>query len=70
MVLGGQELDELEHWVSDLFSSVPSGKGARPTFFGAGMPYQVPFTPFLPLPFPSALPHSLVMQFNMLRNVA
>ncbi|KAL0048825.1 hypothetical protein WJX82_000128 [Trebouxia sp. C0006] len=40
VVLGGQELDELEQWVSDLFSTVPAGKGARPTFFGAGMPYQ------------------------------
>lgn len=41
VVLGGQELDELEQWVSELFSAVPAGKGARPTFFGAGMPYQV-----------------------------
>lgn len=41
MVLGGQPLDELQGWVTDLFASVPSGKGPRPTFFDAGMPYQV-----------------------------
>ena len=42
VVLGGQPLDELQHWVTDLFSSVPSGKGPRPTYFDAGMPYKVP----------------------------
>ena len=40
VVLGGQGLDELEQWVTELFSAVPSGKGPRPTFFEAGMPYQ------------------------------
>ncbi|KAL3144870.1 hypothetical protein ABBQ38_001970 [Trebouxia sp. C0009 RCD-2024] len=40
VVLGGQPLEELQHWVTDLFSSVPSGKGPRPTYFDAGMPYK------------------------------
>ena len=43
VVLGGQPLDKLQHWVADLFSAVPSGKGPRPTFFDAGMPYKVCF---------------------------
>lgn len=47
MVLGGQPLDELQHWVTDLFSAVPSGKGPRPTYFDAGMPYKVRFLCFL-----------------------
>lgn len=46
MVLGGQPLDKLQHWVTDLFSAVPSGKGPRPTFFDAGMPYKVCFLHF------------------------
>ncbi len=41
VVLGGQDLDELEQWVSELYAAVPAGKGARPTFFEAGMPYKV-----------------------------
>lgn len=41
VVLGGQPLEELQHWVTDLFSSVPSGNGPRPTYFDAGMPYRV-----------------------------
>ena len=45
VVLGGQPLDELQDWVTDLFSSVPSGKGPRPTFFDAGMPYKVCILP-------------------------
>ena len=45
VVLGGQSLDELQDWVTDLFSSVTSGKGPRPTFFDAGMPYKVCILP-------------------------
>ena len=41
VVLGGQTLDELEQWVEELFSAVPNGRGLQPTYFDAGMPYQV-----------------------------
>ena len=41
-VLGGQPLDTLQAWVAELFSSVPSGAGARPAFAHAGLPYEVP----------------------------
>ena len=40
-VLGGQSLDTLEAWVRELFSHVPSGRGARPTFDGMPRPYKV-----------------------------
>ena len=58
VVLGGQGLDELEQWVSDLFSAVPSGKGDRPTFFEAGMPYKVGFCLLL-LSSSQLLPHHI-----------
>lgn len=41
VVLGGQSLDELAQWAEELFSAVPSGRGLQPTYFDAGMPYQV-----------------------------
>ena len=41
VVLGGQTLEQLQQWVEDLFSAVPSGRGLQPTYFDAGMPYQV-----------------------------
>jgi nardilysin len=40
-VLGGEPLDRLQAWVGELFDSVPSGKGPRPSFADAGMPYEV-----------------------------
>lgn len=43
VVLGGQTLDELRQWVEELFSAVPNGRGLQPTYFDAGMPYQVTF---------------------------
>ena len=45
VVLGGQGLDELQQCVQELFSLIPSGKRPRPTFFGAGIPYQVRLLP-------------------------
>ena len=63
MVLGGQGLDELEQWVSDLFSAVPSGKGDRPTFFEAGMPYKVGFCLLL-LSSSQLLPHHRVQMWQ------
>ncbi|KAK9808961.1 hypothetical protein WJX72_007074 [[Myrmecia] bisecta] len=40
VVLGGQPLEELEGWVQELFAAVPSGKGARPSYASAGLPFQ------------------------------
>ena len=42
--MGGQPLDTLQAWVAELFSSVPSGKGPRPAFAHAGLPYEVSIT--------------------------
>ena len=50
MVLGGQTLDELEQWVEELFSAVPNGRGLQPTYFDAGMPYQVILASVRPMP--------------------
>ncbi len=41
VVLGGHDLDTLEQWASDLFSGVPAGRGPRPEFSSAGLPFQV-----------------------------
>lgn len=41
VVVGGQSLDELQGWVVELFSGVPSGRGGRPTFEGVGRPFEV-----------------------------
>ncbi|KAG1662577.1 hypothetical protein FOA52_003956 [Chlamydomonas sp. UWO 241] len=39
-VLGGESLDTQEDWVRSLFEGLPSGKGPRPDFVDAGMPYK------------------------------
>ena len=41
VVMGGEALDQLEGWVRELFTPVSSGQLQRPTFFGAGMPFEV-----------------------------
>ena len=41
VVMGGESLDQLEGWVRELFTPVSSGQLQRPTFFGAGMPFEV-----------------------------
>ena len=40
-VLGGDSLETLEAWVKELFSHVPSGKGAIPSFEHLERPYEV-----------------------------
>ena len=40
-VLGGQDLDQLQAWVVQLFDSVPSGRGDKPSFTDAGLPFEV-----------------------------
>ena len=40
-VVGGEPLDDLQAWVTDLFSAVPCGRGPRPAFAHAGLPYEV-----------------------------
>eukprot|EP00798_Chlamydomonas_sp_ICE-L_P021127 gene21127-28014_t len=40
VVLGGETLDELQQYVTDIFSHLPTGKGPRPTFEGVGMPFK------------------------------
>lgn len=42
VVLGGHTLDELQQWVGDSFAGVPTGRGPRPEFSSAGLPFQVP----------------------------
>ena len=41
VVMGGESLEQLEGWVWELFTPVSSGQLQRPTFFGAGMPFEV-----------------------------
>lgn len=41
-VLGGEQLDELEGWVRELFSGVKGGHcGPAPTFEKEGFPFEV-----------------------------
>lgn len=57
VVLGGQTLDQLQQWVEDLFSAVPNGRGLQPTYFDAGMPYQVTLTFFFDTAMPATFVH-------------
>ena len=41
MLLGGESLEELQGWVEELFKGLPVGKGDRPCFASAGMPFKV-----------------------------
>jgi hypothetical protein len=41
VVLGGEDLDTQEQRVRALFGGLPHGKGPRPSFKEAGMPYKV-----------------------------
>ena len=41
VVLGGESLEQLEGWVRELFTPVTSGQLQRPTFSGAGLPFEV-----------------------------
>jgi hypothetical protein len=41
VVLGGEDLDTQEQRVRALFGALPNGRGPRPSFKEAGMPYKV-----------------------------
>ena len=41
VLLGGESLDTLQAWVQEAFAGLPSGKGPRPSFGAAGMPFKV-----------------------------
>ena len=41
VLLGGESLEELQSWVEAAFSGLPTGKGPRPDFSSAGMPFKV-----------------------------
>ncbi|CAL8470131.1 g9673 [Coccomyxa elongata] len=38
-VLGGEPLDTLQEWITELFMAVPSGSGPRPEFSHVGLPF-------------------------------
>eukprot|EP00210_Caulerpa_lentillifera_P000591 g572.t1 len=42
-VLGGETLPELESWIHELFSSIPSGLGPMPSFQDQSFPFQGQF---------------------------
>lgn len=41
VVLGGEPLDQLQQWATQLFSAVPGGRGDPPSFASAGPPFEV-----------------------------
>jgi nardilysin len=40
VVLGGESLDTLASWVTEIFANLPVGKGPRVTFEGSGGPFE------------------------------
>ncbi|KAF5827025.1 Metalloenzyme, LuxS/M16 peptidase-like protein [Dunaliella salina] len=40
VLLGGETLDELQSWVTEIFQDLPTGKGPRPSFESMGMPFE------------------------------
>lgn len=38
VILGGEPLDTLQQWATELFSAVPSGRGPRPSYAAEGFP--------------------------------
>ena len=39
-ILGGEPLDELQEWATELFAAVPSGVGPRPDYGSEGFPFE------------------------------